>query len=184
MTLGDWIMWLTFAAGAYALIRLAMRHFRLTLRDLFLPMAGDHSVTSNDGSADSSELCRNPQSHAVDRPQNYSEPPRNHAPVLTLEPVTHADLALHNDPEWIRVTREELIESLALVIVIDADGSERKMSQEWISKGAAMSKETTAHLIRHARHESEPESKTDGPQFIKAHDNRQHYDRTGVKPLR
>ena len=118
-----------------------------------------------------SELPANPQSNAVDRP---AEPPQT-------GPEPRA--VLDTEPGWIEVTREELIESLALVVVLEPDGTKRKLSQDMISKSAAMSKEATAALMRKARCEPDPEVKPSGPQF-KQIDGKQQFIRTDIKPLR
>jgi hypothetical protein len=187
MTLGDYITWLTFAAGAYALGVLAWRRF--SLATLMQQWWRDYVATSVP-SLDSSELSPGWRSDAVDRPQTDHRPTPTVAVELSSEPSepTESTRQNDNDPQWIEVSREELIESLSLVLVLEADGSKRKLSQDIVSKAAGMGKETTAALMRQARHEPEPAKDAPkpnpaDPQFVKVSE-REQYQRINAKPLR
>lgn len=135
-------------------------------------VAPDEIMSRTPDPAYRSEPPANPQSYALDRPAELSQT----VPEPALVPGT--------EPEWIEVTREELIESLALVLVLEPDGTKRKLSQDMISKSAAMSKEATAALMRKARGEEPPPPKPDPnmPQFEQV--KHQQFVRTNAKPLR
>jgi len=177
MTLGDWIeqivTWGMFAGGCWALATIAKRRYGPQIASIISHYFPRDYVAKKSDPPHRSELPANPQSYAVNRPVELPET----NPELISVPGT--------EPEWIEVTREELIESLSLVLVLEPDGTKRKLSQDIVSKAAAMSKVDTAALMRKARNEDPPQPKPDPnvPQFEQV-GSRQQFVRTNAKPMR
>jgi hypothetical protein len=159
MTLGDWITWITLAAGTFALLRLAYRRWQPWLRYYasIIYYAIDDYVQQSQAVREVNQNARVPDTDAI---VPVSVPPR----TTGSEPVPN---------------RETLIRLAALTV--NEDGS-YTYSANKIAEFIGGARGATLEAIRAARGQEEP-------QPIETHifertGPRQTFKRTGVKPLR
>jgi hypothetical protein len=159
MTLGDWITWITLAAGTFALLRLAYRRWQPWLRYYasIIYYAIDDYVQQSRVVRDDRQNARVPDTDAI---VPVSVPPR----TSSTEPVPN---------------RETLIRIAALTV--NEDGS-YTYSANKIAEFIGGARGATLEAIRAARGTPEPTA-NDPYQFEKT-GPRETYQRTGVKPLR
>mgnify|MGYP000107712916 CR=1 FL=1 len=154
MNLGDWIVqiivWGSFLGGSYALLYKFGRPIVTALFAVF-----DHSVklTAVPAPIQNTSLA---QSDATDRSLDQSEPDSSERPKDQSEPLTPGD--------YVYITREDLVRSLALVVL--TDDNNRQLSQEVVSKAAGISKEVAAKWIHEMRGTAvQPKTESADPRF-------------------
>jgi hypothetical protein len=159
MTLGDWITWITLAAGTFALLRLAYRRWQPWLRYYasIIYYAIDDYVQRSQAVREVNQNARVPDTDAI---VPLSVPPR----TTGTEPVPN---------------RETLIRIAALTVNEDGNYT---YSANKIAEFIGGARGATLEAIRAAR--GTPEPTTNDPYQFKKTGPRETYQRTGVKPLR
>jgi len=134
------LLFVTFVAiGGFGLLWFRIQEVR-GKAPLWPDLWSDHSVKQEQFPAPESNTVPT-QSDAVDRPIDRPEPNGSEPPATSSEPIKAG--------EWVYITKDDLIRSLALVIL--TDDNNRQLSQEIISRAAGVSKENTAAIIHEMR---------------------------------